>query len=440
VYQLPADINSYIIQRLNEVLPSEALVLLRRAAEIAAKRKWSLYLVGGYVRDCLLKIPDYDIDVAVVGDAPRLASLIAGELGSHVETHPDFGTAVLLSTGGNFDIDIVTARHEEYERPGALPTVTAGTIEDDLARRDFTVNAMAVGIKPDAFGPFLDSHNGLADLENGLIRVLHPQSYRDDPTRIFRAVKLAKRLDFKIERDTLELILQAVRDNALATVSMERITHELLLIMEESKGGAILAELDKLGVLSSVHPSLAWPYQDGRMGPPETDPMTRAERRDTYLAIIAAEFASAPEDAEALARWLKLPAPQIKLMRDAAKLAELWTQLGADNQKPSETYHLLYGLDPAALQAYTRIKALAKDTVPWSRLHDYLDRLRHIHPAIKGDYLRDQGVPPGPIYKRLLRDLLDAKLDGELPTRENEERFVREWLAKEDEGRRTKDE
>ena len=130
-----------------------------------------------------------------------------------------------------------------------------------------------------------------------------------------------------------------------------------------------------------------------------------------------------------LARWLKLPAPQIRLMRDAARLATIWPQLGADNQKPSDTYHLLHDLDPAALQAYTRIKALAKDSVPWSRLHDYLDRLRHIRPAIKGDYLRDQGVPPGPIYKRLLNDLLDSKLDGELPTRDDEERFVREWLA-----------
>jgi tRNA nucleotidyltransferase (CCA-adding enzyme) len=429
VYQFPPDINSYVAQRLNEVLPSEALVLLRWAAEIAAKHGWSLYLVGGYVRDCLLKIPDYDIDVAVVGDAPRLASLIAKELGARIETHADFGTAVLLSTGGSFDIDVVTARHEEYERPGALPTVTAGTIEDDLARRDFTVNAMAVGIKPDAFGPFLDPHNGLADLQSGLIRVLHPQSFRDDPTRIFRAVKLAKRLDFKIERDTLELILQAVRDNALATVSMERITRELLLIIEEPRGGLILAELDKLGVLAAIHPSLAWPYPDGKMGPSETDPVAKEERSDTYLAIIAAEFANAPEDAEALARWLRLTTPQIRLMRDSARLAAIWPRLGADSQKPSETYHLLHDLDPNAMQAYTRIKALAKDAVPWSRLHDYLDRLRHIAPTIGGDYLREQGVPPGPIYKRLLRDLLDAKLNGELPEREDEVRFVREWLT-----------
>jgi len=288
---------------------------------------------------------------------------------------------------------------------------------------------MAVGIKPDGFGPFLDPHGGLADLQSGLIRVLHPQSFRDDPTRIFRAVKLAKRLAFKVERDTLELILQAVRDNALATVSMERMTHELLLIMEEPRGGAILAELDKLGVLSAIHPSLAWPYPDGKIGPAETELLTKEERRDTYLAIIAAEFAASPEDAAALARWLRLTAPQTRLMRDAARLASIWPQLGADNQKPSETYHLLHDFDPAALQAYTRIKALAQDAVPWSRLHDYLDRLRYIKPAIKGDYLREQGIPPGPIYKQLLRDLLDAKLDGELSTREDEERFVKNWLA-----------
>ncbi len=406
------------------------LVLLRRAAEIAEEHGWSIYLAGGYVRDSLLKIPDYDIDISVVGSATLLASQVAAEVGAQLEIHQDFGTAVLTFEGDRFHIDMVTSRREWYERPGALPSVAPGTIEDDLARRDFTINAMAVRIKPDAFGPFLDPHNGLADLQGGQIRVLHSQSFRDDPTRIFRAVKLAKRLDFKIELDTLELILQAVRDNALATISIERITHELLLIMEEPKGGAILAELDKLGVLAAIHPTLSWQYPDGKMGPGEDEAISKEARRDTYLAIIAAEFASAPEEAEGLARWLKLTAPEIKLMHNSARLAALWPRLGADEQKPSETYSLLHDLNPAALQAYTRIKALSRDTVAWSRLHDYLDRLQHIKPSINGDYLRTLGVPPGPVYRDLLKELLNAKLDGELPDKADEEKFVRDWLAR----------
>jgi tRNA nucleotidyltransferase (CCA-adding enzyme) len=414
------------------VLAPKTLDVLRRAGQLAAANGWHIYLVGGYVRDCLLKIPDYDIDISVEGDAPLLARRLAREVGARIEIHPGFGTAVLAFDGR--DLDVVTARRERYDYPGALPTVEPGTIEDDLARRDFTINAMAVGINPDGFGPFLDPHNGLADLQNGLIRVLHNRSFLDDPTRIFRAVKLAVRLGFKIEHGTLELILQAVGDNALATVSIERITHELLLIMEEPRAGAILAELERLGVLGAIHPSLSLPNRDGPMAAAEDAPLSREERRETNLAIIAAEFAAAPEDAEALARWLRLDTPYIRLMRDSARLASVWPRLGDEALKPSEVYGLLHGLDPAALQAYTRINALAQDNVPWSRLHDYLDRLRHVKPSINGHYLREIGMTPGPVYRQLLGDLLDAKLNGELPGKEDEEMFVRQWLARRDAG------
>jgi tRNA nucleotidyltransferase (CCA-adding enzyme) len=437
VQQLPSDIESYISQRLIEVLPSKARDVLRRAGQIATERGWHAYLVGGYTRDCLLKIPDYDIDISVEGDAPVLARQLAQEAGASLEIHPDFGTAVLLFESERFDMDIVTARREWYEYPGALPTVEAGSIEDDLARRDFTVNAMAVRINPDGFGPFLDPHGGLEDLQNGLIRVLHARSFMDDPTRIFRAVKLAVRLGFKIELETLELILQAVRDNALATVSVERITHELLLIMEEPRGGGMLAELEKLGVLGAVHPALSWPYPDGTMAPDESEPLSGQERSDTCLAImaiIAAEFAGAPDGAETLARWLRLDVRHIRLMRDSARLVSLWPRLGEEELKPSEIYTLLHDLDPAALRAYTRIKAPAQDSVPRSRLLDYLDRLRYIKPSISGNYLRELGIRPGPLYKLLLGDLLDAKLNGELPEREDEERFVRQWLVRRGEG------
>jgi tRNA nucleotidyltransferase (CCA-adding enzyme) len=165
------------------------------------------------------------------------------------------------------------------------------------------------------------------------------------------------------------------------------------------------------------------------MGPAEDEPISRDDRLDTYLAIIAAEFASAPEDAEALARWLKLDSAQIRLMRDSARLAALWSRLGEEEQRPSETYHLLHGLDIAALHAYTRIKALSKDGVAWSRLHDYLDRLRYIKPLLGGDYLRKQGIPPGPIYRQILDDLLNAKLNSELSTREDEEKFIQNRLS-----------
>jgi tRNA nucleotidyltransferase (CCA-adding enzyme) len=411
------------------VLPPKALAALQAAATISGTHGWSLYLEGGYVRDCLLKIPDYDIDVSVVGDGSQLARLLSTVVGAQLELHEAFGTAILTFPGEPFHIDIVTARRERYDRPGALPIITPSGIEDDLARRDFTINAMAIAVHPTGFGPLLDPHGGIPDLQAGLIRVLHANSFLDDPTRIFRAVRFAKRLDFKIEQDTLELILQAVRDNALSTVSIDRITHELLLIMEEPRAGSMLAELEKLGVLPAIHPALTWPYPDAAMGPSDPGSLTRHERRDTYLAILASEFASDPADAESLARWLHLPTPQVRIMRDAARLTALWPALGADDLKPSQLYALLHPLDPASLQAFARITPLSADNVPWSRLHDYLNRLKSIKPALNGRYLQQQGIPPGPVYKALLADLLNAKLDGSLPTYQDEEQFVQSWLA-----------
>ncbi len=402
--------------------------MLMRAADLATNHGWDLYLVGGYVRDCLLKIPDYDIDVAVVGDAPTLARTLAHETGAQLEVHPDFGTAVLTFDNVIFDMDLVTARHERYEHPGALPTVQRGTIADDMARRDFTANAMAIPILSGTFGPLYDPHNGLDDLLAGLIRVLHDQSFVDDPTRIFRAVKLARRLGWRIEPHTLEFVLQAVRDGVLSTVSIDRITRELLLILEEPKAEQILADLDKLGVLTNVHPNFGWPYPPDRTIIHDAEHLPKEQRRDTALAVIAAECANAPAEAEALGRWLNLPSPLVKLMRDSAQVAALWQQLDEEDQPPSATYRLLHDIDPAALEAFRHIQPLTASTEATAHLSNYLDNLRHIKPELDGNYLRMLGLSPGPAYRPILEALLDAKLDGKLPNRAAEEEFLRQQL------------
>lgn len=384
------------------------------------------------MRDLLLAIPDRDIDVSVAGDAVELAALLAQAMNGVAvsEAHAAFGTAT-VGLGDGLRLDLVTARKEVYPRPGSLPVVEPGTIQDDLARRDFTVNAMAFSLVPGGKGELLDPHGGIADLQSRVIRILHEQSFTDDPTRMFRAVKLAERLGFRVEKQTLELVLRAVRDGALYTVSIDRTVRELLLILEEPKANYMLASLENLGLLRSIHPDLTWPYEPGRIKPTETPEISREERRDTYLAILGAEQGS-PEAAESLARALHLTAPLVSLMRDAARLARLWPRLGDGAQSPSQTYNLLKDLDINALQAYGRIEALSKDAVAWKRLHHYLDRLRHVQTDIKGDYLRSLGIPPGPKYKQALEELLRAKLDGEVPARTDEERFVREWLRRED--------
>ncbi len=417
---------------MNRTLAPETLAFLSKTAELAAEHGWSIYLVGGYVRDIFLARPHYDLDIAVQGDAIALANELHLRGDARLEATHRFGTAYLAFDDGKHELDLVTARSETYAFPGALPTVQPGDILADLARRDFTINAMAIGVTPGGSGPLIDPHGGLRDAQARLVRVLHPGSFIDDPTRIPRAVKYALRLGFEIEPETLELIFQAVRDGALATVSTDRIVHELLLIMEEHNAGVMLAMLERLGVLRAIHPFLAWPYPpDSKFGPTDDGHLRPHERRDAYLAILAAEFAGDPADAEGLARSLGLGAHLARLMHDAARLAHIWPQLGQGGMPPSAVYHLLAGMDMAALRAYTQISAMAADSIAWGRLHEYLERLRHVKPELGGDYLRELGIKPGPIYRRVLDALLEAKVDGAVPLREDEERFVKNWLSRE---------
>ncbi|HYP20728.1 MAG TPA: hypothetical protein VEY08_11695 [Chloroflexia bacterium] len=423
----PEELARSVPQRIASALPEGVAGPLQRVRGLAEERGWSAYLVGGFVRDALLGIPQKDVDLTVVGDGVALAHLLASELGTKVEVADRFGTAT-VDIGGGLDLDFVTARKESYLSPGALPVVEAGSLDEDLARRDFTINALAVPLEGAGFGRLTDRHGGTADIAAGLVRVLHPRSFEDDPTRIFRAVKYAERLGFKLERDTLELILQAVRDGALGTISTERAVRELLAIMEEPCAEAMLAALDRLGVLPSVHPGLAWRYPPGRVQLADDSNLTPSGRRDAYLATIAAEYAHVPEEAEALARWLRLPAPLVRLMRDAAVLAGLWPRLSNEELKPSEVYGMLNGLSDAALEAFGRLEVLRADSVGWGRFQEYLTLTRNVKPQLTGDYLRTLGVKEGPVYREALRALHDAVLDGPVRGKEGEEKFVREWL------------
>ncbi|MEA2575148.1 MAG: hypothetical protein QOH93_2446 [Chloroflexia bacterium] len=423
----PEELSSSAPQRIAQALPEGVRLPLKHVAALAEAHGDAIYLVGGFVRDALLGIPQKDIDLTVIGDGVILAKMLAAELGTEVEVADRFGTATVSLSGG-LDLDFVTARKESYPAPGALPVVQPGTLEDDLARRDFTINALAVPLTLKGFGQLVDQHGGVADLVARLVRVLHPHSFEDDPTRIFRAVRYAERLSFKIERDTLELMLRAVRDGALATLSTERAVRELLLIMEEPRAEAMLATLDRLGVLSSVHPGLAWAYPPGRIRLVDEERLTPGQRRDAYLATIAAEYARDPEEVEALARWLRLPSPLVRLMRDAAVLAGLWPRLGEEGLKPSDVYSLLNGLDDAALQAYRRLEALKANTVGWARFEEFMSRTRGLKTHLTGDYLRALGIKEGPVYKEAMKALHNAVLDGAVTGRTEEEEFLRGWL------------
>jgi tRNA nucleotidyltransferase (CCA-adding enzyme) len=424
------DIDAFVAARIEAVMPAAAMQTLRLTARLAVERGWNVYLVGGYVRDCVLKIPDYDIDVSVEGDAIELARLVAAQTGAQVEAHGAFGTALLTweREAVPFDIDLVTARHETYERPGALPTVEQGTILDDLARRDFTVNAMAVLVEPDHTGPLLDPHGGMSDIQAQLIRVLHERSFIDDPTRIFRAVRLSLRLGFNIEEHTGGLIEEAIRAGALDTVSMDRITHELRLIWREPLASEMLRFLDGAGALERIHPALRRPARTAHAGPDHNALIDPEVRKTGNLAGLGFSLEGDVDQAVALARHLRLDAHETAVIRDAAALAGMWPQLVDAHLPRSQVRRMLAPLGLDALEAFRLVQYPGDEVPAIAWLDEYLSNLKDIRPELTGDYLRELGVPPGPIYRNALGALLDARVDGRVRTRKDEERFLRDWL------------
>ena len=238
-------------------IPEPILDLLHEIGEVGGK---GTYLVGGFVRDLLLKRPSLDIDVVVEGDAIRVANTMCEQWNGTLETHPQFGTATVTPADVNLPkVDFVTARRETYQGAGTLPTVSRGTITDDLRRRDFSINALAMCLDTHTFGEIVDKTGGLDDLKIRTIRVLHKHSFTDDPTRIFRAFRYAGRYGFSIlETDTV-LMREALP--VLAQLSGERIRNEIDRILSEKNAPEIVAHLARLDVWKTI--SQGWDISTG---------------------------------------------------------------------------------------------------------------------------------------------------------------------------------
>ncbi|GAH88117.1 unnamed protein product, partial [marine sediment metagenome] len=220
-----------LADKIEKHLPAELADFMHVAGKAAASQGQNLYLVGGVVRDLLLEKPNLDLDLVVEGDAIELAQQLAQTKQAKVTTHPQFHTAKLQ--WDKWSIDLATARSETYAKPGALPTVKPSSIEHDLSRRDFTINAMAVHLSPSRYGELIDIHRGREDLEHKLIHILHEKSFIDDATRIWRGLRYEQRLDFQLEKNTLKLLKQNIP--MLDTISGDRIRYELECILQEER-------------------------------------------------------------------------------------------------------------------------------------------------------------------------------------------------------------
>ena len=218
--------------------------IINIVGKIADELKVKAYIVGGPVRDKLLGIANYDLDFVVEGDGIKFAEALNKKLKGKLTTYRAFGTATIEIKGKR--IDIVTSRKETYKYSAAYPVVKPGAIKDDLFRRDFTINAMAISVNKKNFGKLMDFYGGQKDLKKGVIRVLHDKSFMDDPTRIFRAVRFSVRFGFKIEPHTKKLMKEAVMDGLLGEVNAGRIRKEIELFLKEKNPKKCLDVFSKL--------------------------------------------------------------------------------------------------------------------------------------------------------------------------------------------------
>lgn len=406
-----------LARQLQEQLPRDLFDFLRKAGDLAQKQQQRLYLVGGAVRDLLLERSTLDIDLVVEGDAVKIARELAKINQASLTVHTRFGTAKLRWR--HRSADVATARAETYARPGALPAVRPGTIAQDLARRDFTVNAMAVELNPPHFGELIDPPGGQKDIRNRVIRVLHEKSFIDDATRLWRAVRYEQRLDFKIEPVTLKLVKRDI--DRLDTISGDRIRHELELVLEEETPEKALKRAGELGVLAKISPSLK-----GDDWLVETFATTAAHclsgkpHPSLYLALLF--YRLPPAGIEKIIKYLHFPKVIAQVLWDTAAIRSGLKELSSPGLAPSLVYEILHGYSLIAIEA----NALgAGSETAAEHIGLYLNVLRHVNPALTGEDLLKLGVPEGPKIKEVLQRLREARLDGKIDSRKDEEQVVR---------------
>ena len=398
---------------LERTLPSGALEGLRLAGILAAEGESeaeAAYLVGGSVRDALFGLTPGDMDLSIVGDAPQFAVSFADKGGGVVEAVSQFGTARVGLPAGRFDLAM--SRTETYATPGALPTVKSSGIQEDLSRRDFTINAMAVDLSPSNWGDLVDPHGGFSDTARRRIQILHPGSFRDDPTRIFRAIRYEQRLGFNLDPGALSLMK---RDwDYMDLISSARVRGELEKILGDPLRADILAAAEDRDVLAGIDISF-------RVSRAALQAMRRNPDRDILFYLALATASLTENEALSLVTRLEPPQEWREIILSSPRYRGMSSILRNENLSPSEVVAVLGEFPLPLLEAQ---RALTGSTYQKSRLDQYLGTLRHVRPEITGADLLGAGVPQGPEIGIMLDEVLRARMDGRVKTKEEEMAFV----------------
>ncbi len=408
-------------------LPSPFFLLLQETGALAERRHVRVHAVGGFVRDLLLGIPNLDLDLVVEGDGIRFAKAVARRYQARVTTHERFGTVVVTFADGH-TFDVATARTESYDSPAALPTVQRSSIKQDVRRRDFTINTLAIRLNTPRFGELVDSHGGRRDLQDKTIRVLHGLSFIDDPTRVFRAIRYEQRLGFQLDWNTAVLMTEAVRMGLVHRLSPSRLSAELLHVLSEREPVKTLARLADFNLLQFIHPRLKWSSGLAQL-------LNAVEKAVAWHAGLSLGRLTSPWVVYGMALLDPLPQPVVQetlarltfprrqaqsllwVSQENARLLPTVTR----TVKPSETFRALCHLPDETL---VFLRAKTRSARAKQNISDMFTVYRRVRPILTGNDLKAMGLKPGPSYNKILNRLLDARLNGAVETEADEHRLV----------------
>jgi len=406
-------------------------MLLKRIGALSKSFGYKAYLIGGTVRDLFLGVENLDIDIVIEGDAIHFGERLAHDLHGIIISHKRFGTCT-VTTPEHLKIDFATARKEIYEKPAALPTVEFSSLKEDLIRRDFTANAMAINLNDHEFGQLIDFFDGAGGVFHKIIKALHDKSFIDDPTRILRAIRFEQRLDFTIEPHTANLIRKSIEKEIYKRLEKPRLRDEIMLILKEKEPFRIIKRMNEFRALKIIYPYLKlnkhlceifnaidkaclW-YQDNS---------PRKRSIEKWLIYLMALFEDVSYDGTLYFcnKFEFKRGERLRIMSYKKNSRKILKTLNSKRKiLPSKIYHLL---EPLSHEVTLLLMAVSRSDIGRGRIMEFFHKYNGMLPSVRGDDLKALGVKVGPRFAKIMNRVLHKKLDGIVRSKEEEIEYAK---------------
>jgi len=416
-------------------LPSDLLELLEAAAECASECGYTAYAVGGFVRDLIMRRKNLDLDIVIEGDGIDFAHRFAEKHGGRVRPHKKFATAI-IALGGRRKIDVATARTEYYTEPAALPIVEMSSIKNDLFRRDFTVNALALKLNGKNKNHLIDFFGGQQDLKDEVLRVMHSLSFVEDPTRVFRAIRFEQRFHMSISSQTENLMKLAISNRLVERISGSRLFGELRLIFDEEQPSQAMWRMENYGLWRFVHRSLAYDDTLHSLCKQAEEAIAwhrltcdRKNLRAWMVCLLCLSRGLAEAEAgEMMARLGFMKEPVGRFLSARRRVAETVAAIALKvPATPLEIFDAFHGMDDEGLIA---VMAAAENLETKKVIAEYMTRIRNIRPQLSGSDLINAGIPGGPVLGKIMKTILRETINGILTTKDGEIHFAKAYYRK----------